>query len=401
MPVLRIAIAGVMLGLLARAPFAAAQTPPVTFVHRGEAVMMILKSAGAEIDKNAKTFSAYPDVIDGEWYVPYVVKALSLGMISVEKSTGLVRPHASVTRGEFLKMLTKGFGLTSGIAYTYTDVSGDSPYATYAGLAEKYGLLETGRTPEQLRPDLRVSHAEVTRAIVTLLRAEPQLAPPGGFLPALPTGVLKQQGQTLDSVALSLHRATKEVFSYATLTTPKTVKAAMLKILQSRTNLGDTTRNDIIKRVNEHRAKFKLSPLTSNFYLEKAAQDHAKDMQERGYFSHFSPEGLSYVDRIRTAGYLNAPAGGCECATQFAFAFTADETSPNSLVAGTSSCSCEPDFALGENLAKGQLSVEQVIEDWMNSPRHRENILRPEFAEIGIGLFGDFWVQEFGRVQFR
>lgn len=53
----------------------------------------------------------------------------------------------------------------------------------------------------------------------------------------------------------------------------------------------------------------------------------------------------------------------------------------------------------GENIAKGQQRAEDVVNDWMSSPRHRENILRAEFTIISIGVQGNgddkVWVQEF------
>lgn len=53
----------------------------------------------------------------------------------------------------------------------------------------------------------------------------------------------------------------------------------------------------------------------------------------------------------------------------------------------------------GENIARGQKTAQQVVNDWMNSPDHRANILRPEFTYIVIGVTGSgssrFWLQEF------
>ncbi len=53
----------------------------------------------------------------------------------------------------------------------------------------------------------------------------------------------------------------------------------------------------------------------------------------------------------------------------------------------------------GENIARGQQSARQVVNDWMNSPAHRANILRPEFTYIVIGVTGNgtnkYWIQEF------
>ncbi len=53
----------------------------------------------------------------------------------------------------------------------------------------------------------------------------------------------------------------------------------------------------------------------------------------------------------------------------------------------------------GENIARGQTSAQEVVSDWMNSPSHRANILRPEFTRMSIGLVNSggvwVWVQAF------
>lgn len=56
--------------------------------------------------------------------------------------------------------------------------------------------------------------------------------------------------------------------------------------------------------------------------------------------------------------------------------------------------------ACGENIAAGQLSPEEVVNDWFNSEGHRNNILSPDFGKIGIGYviggdYGTYWVQIF------
>ncbi len=60
--------------------------------------------------------------------------------------------------------------------------------------------------------------------------------------------------------------------------------------------------------------------------------------------------------------------------------------------------------ACGENLAKGQESIPEVIKAWMQSPGHRRNILDPNFAEFGaavlMGKDGQLiWVQVFGTLK--
>lgn len=54
---------------------------------------------------------------------------------------------------------------------------------------------------------------------------------------------------------------------------------------------------------------------------------------------------------------------------------------------------------VGENIAAGQLSPAAIVENWMNSPGHRANILAAEFRSLGVGCFTDgndiYWVQLF------
>ena len=51
----------------------------------------------------------------------------------------------------------------------------------------------------------------------------------------------------------------------------------------------------------------------------------------------------------------------------------------------------------GENVAQGQKTCEEVIRAWMNSPHHKENILKPEFTEIGAACY----VTEAGKIMPR
>ncbi|MDA1208953.1 MAG: CAP domain-containing protein [bacterium] len=54
---------------------------------------------------------------------------------------------------------------------------------------------------------------------------------------------------------------------------------------------------------------------------------------------------------------------------------------------------------IAENIAKGQNSPWTVVSAWMDSPAHRTNILSSDLKEIGIGISGDIWVQNFGGVR--
>ncbi len=111
--------------------------------------------------------------------------------------------------------------------------------------------------------------------------------------------------------------------------------------------------------VNQERTSRGLKPLKLNKRLTKAATRHARDMVAKGYFSHDTLGGGDFVDRIRKAGYM-APR-----------AFP----------------------TLGEDLAWGSGSLgtpRSIVQGWMESPGHRENILEPKFREAGMGVaYGD------------
>ncbi|GGM40025.1 hypothetical protein GCM10012275_08710 [Longimycelium tulufanense] len=120
------------------------------------------------------------------------------------------------------------------------------------------------------------------------------------------------------------------------------------------------TTGKVIDLVNSERRQAGCGPVTTDARLADAAQGHSSDMAERNYFSHTSPEGGTFVQRAKAAGY---PSPGAE------------------------------------NIARGQRSAEQVMDSWMKSPGHRANILNCGLRTIGIGLDtrGWYWTQVFGR----
>ena len=56
----------------------------------------------------------------------------------------------------------------------------------------------------------------------------------------------------------------------------------------------------------------------------------------------------------------------------------------------------------GENAAAGASSPQEVMDVWMNSPGHRQNILNPDFRYLGVGYayvsdsqYNNYWIQIF------
>jgi len=124
---------------------------------------------------------------------------------------------------------------------------------------------------------------------------------------------------------------------------------------------GDPEEARVVAYVNEARARVGCErPVTVDRRLANAAQAHSTDMATRGYFSHTTPEGATFSDRARAAGYPSPAA---------------------------------------ENIARGQRSAERVMRDWLESEGHRRNILNCAHRTIGVGLDpnGWYWTQIFGR----
>jgi len=114
---------------------------------------------------------------------------------------------------------------------------------------------------------------------------------------------------------------------------------------------------EVVNLVNQERAKAGLQPLKTDSALAGMAMDKAKDMYNKNYFDHTSPTYGSPFDMMNQYGITYRSAG--------------------------------------ENIAKGQRSPEEVMNAWMNSPGHRQNILNSSYNLIGVAYYNGEWVQEF------
>lgn len=369
------------------------QGPP-TYLTRAEATMLLLTSADIPLIVDEQPL-LFPDVIEGEWYVPYLKTAVRMQMFDATPIHGLLQPHHSVSRAEFLKMMTIAYGLPRNLPYPYMDIPSLAWYRPYIGIAYQKGIFKDYREPLLLHPDSRVTHEQAVATISEILKGvdHTQEHPAEELQQTLKAPDRSQPTQTAMEVVAEDHFAVS----------PRMVKESVLRFLSKRSNTLDDVRLLILQRVNEERRAAGMPILRHNSILAQAAQDYAKDMSKRGFFSHFNPEGLSYVDRIRNAGYIDSSTKSCPCTPSLNIVDLLQnrrEVGENyTLMKSGDQCECRARFSLGENIAKGQLTPSQVMDDWMQSENHRKNILSGAFDEIGIGIFGDVWVQEFGKLE--
>lgn len=117
---------------------------------------------------------------------------------------------------------------------------------------------------------------------------------------------------------------------------------------------------EVIRLTNEERKKAGLPPLGTTSKLSEAAKLRAEELTEK--YSHDRPDGsgcFTILEVVNLNGYR----------------------------------------AVGENIAMGQKTPEQVVQAWMNSEGHRRNIMNVQFEEIGVGYADNDgwsgWVQLF------
>jgi uncharacterized protein YkwD len=142
---------------------------------------------------------------------------------------------------------------------------------------------------------------------------------------------------------------------------PKSNETIQLHYTVAHGTVDTKAEQDMFQLVNTERRKAGLAPLVFDDSLRNLALSHADDMFKRGYFSHYTLEGLSPFDRMEKSGILYQYAG--------------------------ENLALAPDTAL-------------AMQGLMNSPGHRANILSPNFHKIGVGvidggIYGEMFDQEF------
>lgn len=148
---------------------------------------------------------------------------------------------------------------------------------------------------------------------------------------------------------------------------PKTVELALTQPSSSSAN---SLAEQVVALVNEQRQQAGLKPMRLNSLLTTSAQAHSQDMALNDFFGHTGSNRSTAEDRIYETGYNYA--------------------------------------TIGENIAAGFATPESVVQAWMNSPSHRQNILHPLLEEMGVGFYflendsGEtnyryYWTQDFGQ----
>jgi len=156
--------------------------------------------------------------------------------------------------------------------------------------------------------------------------------------------------------------AINETINFLTVE-PKANEIVSLNFKTKYTLPDSISEQQMFQLVNKERVSRGLMELMFDNKLRDVGRKHCEDMFKRGYFSHYTPEGLSPFDRMDEAGIIYASAG--------------------------------------ENLAMSP-NTDIAMQGLMNSQGHKAIILSTDFRRIGIGviegeIYGEMFCQEFAN----
>ena len=345
--------------------------------------------------------AGFTDVPDSHWASGYIQRAYEEDWVH-GMGSGKYAPAGTLTRAQFLTMVTNAFFSDDLDKVSVPD--GSPWYAACWSVAQANGL-QTGTSMERLS-DLTdsVSRYDMAQVIVNTLSGEGISASdsearaaqaairdwsgvPAGYRDAVSgayaLGILNGRNGSFDGTA-TMNRAEAATVlcrmddAISGAQTPDTQKPETQKPETQKpetqkpdtqtpaqnTSTPEELAAEVVRLVNVERAKEGLAPLGTYDSLTKAAQIRAPEIVT--LFSHDRPDGTSCFTAMDQTG---AKKGA---------------------------------YTWGENIAAGNATAAATVEQWMNSPGHRANILNAKFTHIGVGYqhsagstYGHYWVQMF------
>ena len=158
-----------------------------------------------------------------------------------------------------------------------------------------------------------------------------------------------------------LEHNTKYTYKVTAVSKVGKTNASKDKSIQTEIDL-QSLRIDMLNQINAERKAAGVTPLKLYSPVSVLAQLKAKDLYETKVFDHYSKNLGYFNDQFDNAGIIY-DAGG-------------------------------------ENIAMGASTVSGVMNQWMNSPGHKANILDEIYTHVGVGYYKGYWVQQFATEPF-
>ena len=167
-------------------------------------------------------------------------------------------------------------------------------------------------------------------------------------------------GDSMWKIAVKYETGLSEIINANThIKNPSLIYPGQKITIAQKDTTASSYEKEVIRLVNEIRAKNGLGTLKEDWELSRVARYKSEDMKNNNYFSHTSPTYGSPFDMMKKFGISYRGAA--------------------------------------ENIAKGQKTPQEVVNAWMNSSGHRANILNKNYTHIGVGYVksGNIWTQMF------
>ncbi len=212
--------------------------------------------------------------------------------------------------------------------------------ARYAAQLARKGFIANGRRPGE-HPSMKIKLKIMLGFLVALVAALSLLAPLYSKEVMSPIvteaePIVVTEPQTTDPEAIK--------------TEAPVVPAPPVAPVPVRTS-DEINEENVWLAINEKRVELGLKPLAVDARLTKTAEFKSWDMANRDYFSHTNPEGDKIWKTVIADGY----------SYQY----------------------------VGENLALYHTSLAALMDAWLLSPKHRENILSEHYVDLGVGVATD------------
>ncbi len=321
----------------------------------------------------------FTDVKKDFWAANDIYTLVNAGQMN-SYDDGSFRPNSITTRGEAAAVIarTMGISLESDFTLQAVDVPTTHPYYKEIRKLAELGIVQNN---EWFQPDEPLKRAHIAKMIALAYQIAIDNKNKANFKDLPKNYWAKQYIESLADVGIvtGKTKTTFEPNSYVTRAQVAALTVRSMQFVEKEKNLEVaydylakdyiSTVNDrknwskkCIEAVNKLREENGLKPLLYDAELEQLSVIKAQDMIQRSYFDHYSP-------------YYGNP---WDMATLFDYDYT----------------------SFGENIARNFNSVETVVDAWMASPKHRDNILKTSYTHIGIGVKqasnGNFyWVQLF------
>ncbi|OKL37649.1 S-layer homology domain-containing protein [Domibacillus mangrovi] len=289
---------------------------------------------------------------------------------------GTFRQNESVTRAQSAIFVGRMMNITpnTDIESTFTDISPNQKAYPYIAELTSQSIFSMN---DRFYPDRPLTRAEMAIILVKAFNLQGAIDTPFSDVPdrlkAAPyihalaaSGITSGIGNNLYDPDGIVTRGQMAIFmsNIVQFQQPGTEPEAPTKPSYNidPTFKSNATEQQIFLLVNQERINAGVNTLKLANDLSYVARVKSKDMRDHDYFDHTSPAYGSPFQMMKDFGldYMSA----------------------------------------GENIAAGQDTAVHVMNSWMNSPGHRQNILNPDFIEIGIGYveggdYGSYFTQMF------